>query len=197
MWAALFHQWWESARVVAAIVAAKIVISVVQSAPDAVIVRRVLSLATQPEVRRRVESSVADLHDTIRLVRQAIFGLENRLDHLGLRQQVLRLCTGVSPVPEINFTGPVDDALPAEVADQLIDMLRPALGSTGMHTGPASIRVEAGESLSASVTGTGRDPAGLEPAGPARPRGRHRDEGPRPARRTALTDGHAPGSGWG
>jgi hypothetical protein len=39
---------------------------------------------------------------------------ENRLDHLGLRQQVLRLWTGVSPVPEITFTGPVDDALPAE-----------------------------------------------------------------------------------
>jgi hypothetical protein len=72
---------------VAAIVAAKIVILVVRSAPDAVIVRRVLSLATQPEV------------------------------------------------PEITFTGPVDGALPAEVADQLIDMLRLALGSTGMHTG--------------------------------------------------------------
>jgi hypothetical protein len=119
---------------VAAIVAAEIVILVVQSAPDAVIVRRMLSLATQPEVRRRVESSVRDLYDAIRLLRQAIFDLENRRDHLGLRQQVLRLRTGVSSVPEITFTGPVDDALPAEVADQLIDMLR-LLGSTGMHTG--------------------------------------------------------------
>jgi hypothetical protein len=133
---------------VAAIVAAKIVILVVRSAPDAVIVPRVLSLATQPEV------------------------------------------------PEITFTGPVDDALPAEVADQLIDMLRLALGPTGMHTGPASIRVEAGESPQRQRDRNRRDPAGPEPAGPARPRGGHRDEGPPTTRRTALTGGHAPGSGW-
>ena len=41
-WTALFHRRWESACVVAAIVAAEIIISVAQSAPDAVIVRRVL-----------------------------------------------------------------------------------------------------------------------------------------------------------
>jgi hypothetical protein len=47
IWTALFHRPWESACIVAAIVAAEIVaaeivVSVVQSAPDAVIVRRVL-----------------------------------------------------------------------------------------------------------------------------------------------------------
>ena len=42
IWTVLFHRRWESACVVVAIVAAEIVISVVQSAPDAVIVRRVL-----------------------------------------------------------------------------------------------------------------------------------------------------------
>ena len=40
IWTALFHRRWESACVVAAIVAAEIVISLVESAPDAVIVRR-------------------------------------------------------------------------------------------------------------------------------------------------------------
>jgi len=159
IWTALFHHRWESACVVVAIVVAEIVISVVQSAPDAVIVRRVLlwaalgallavaahglrdrvrhsqdanarlqerigelmfledrdrlaadlqgsvvqrifaaglklqgaaSQTAQPEVRRRVESSVTDLDDAIRLLRQAIFGLEHRLGRLSLRQQVLR-----------------------------------------------------------------------------------------------------------
>jgi hypothetical protein len=36
-------------------------------------------MVTQPELRRRVEASVADLDDAIRLIRQAIFGLENRM----------------------------------------------------------------------------------------------------------------------
>jgi signal transduction histidine kinase len=226
IWTALFHRRWESACVVAAIVAAEIIVSVVQSAPDTVIVRRallwgglgallavathglrdrirrsqqaaarlqervgelmvvrdrdrlaadlqggvvqrifaaglnlqgVLPLVPEAEVRRRVESSVTDLDDAIRLLRQAIFGLENRLDQLGLRQQVLRLCIGVSPVPEITFTGPVDDALPPEDADQLLDMLRLALGSFGTHSAQTSIRVEAGESLRVIVTGTGHE----------------------------------------
>lgn len=226
IWTALFHRPWESACVVAAIVAAEVVVSLVQSAPDAVIARRVLlwsllgallavathglrdrirrsqeaqarlrervgelmvvrdrdrlaadlqssvvqrvfaaglrlqsvqSLATQPEVRRRVESSIAELDDAIRLLRHAIFGLESRLERLGLRQQVLRLCAGVSPVPEISFTGPVDDALSAEAAGQLLDMLRLALGSFGARTGQRSIRLVAAESVSVVVTGTGQD----------------------------------------
>ena len=174
IWTTLFHRRWESACVVAAIVAAEIVVSLVQSAPDAVIVRRVLlwgalgallavathglrdrirrsqeaaarlqeqigelmlvqdrdrlaadlqgsvvqrifaaglnlqsvlSMVTQTEVRRRVETSVADLDDAIRLLRQAIFGLENRMATQGLRHQVLHLCADVSPVPEITFAG--------------------------------------------------------------------------------------------
>ena len=181
IWTTLFHRRWESACVVAAIVAAEIVVSLVQSAPDAVIVRRVLlwaalgvllavathglrdrirrsqeaaarlqervaelmvvqerdrlaadlqssvvqrvfaaglslqsvlAMVTKAEVRRRVEASVADLDDVIRLIRQAIFGLENRLATQGLRHQVLQLCADASPVPEITFAGPVDDALP-------------------------------------------------------------------------------------
>ena len=42
IWTVLFHHRWESACVLIAIVVVEIVISVVQSAPDAVIVRRVL-----------------------------------------------------------------------------------------------------------------------------------------------------------
>jgi hypothetical protein len=30
----------------------------------------------------------------------------------GLRQRVLQLCAGQSPVPEITFSGPIDNALP-------------------------------------------------------------------------------------
>ena len=237
IWTALFHRRWESACVVAAIVAAEIVVSVVQSAPDAVIVRRVLlwaalgallavaahglrdrvrhsqdanarlqerigelmvledrdrlaadlqgsivqrifaaglklqaaaSQTTQAEVRRRVESSVTDLDDAIRLLRQAIFGLEHRLGRLSLRQQVLRLSVGVSPVPEILFAGPVDEALLPAAEDQLTDLLRIALGLIAPQAAQTFLRVEAGQDLRVVVIGTGPEPraAGINGAGP-------------------------------
>jgi signal transduction histidine kinase len=227
IWTALFHRRWESACVVAAIVTAEIVVSLVQSAPDAVIVRRVLlwgalgallavathglrdrirrsqetaarlqeqvgelmviqdrdrlaadlqssvvqrifavglslqvvlAMVTRAEVRRRVEASVADLDDAVRLIRQAIFGLENRMAPQGLRHRVLQLCADVSPVPEITFAGPVDDALPPEDADRLIGLLRAALGLLGTSAGQTFICVEAAERLSVIVTATGPPP---------------------------------------
>ena len=224
IWTALFHRPWESACVVAAIVAAEIVVSVSQSAPNAVTVRRVLlwaalggllavathglrdrirrsqetaarlaerlreltiiedrdrlaadlqssvvqrifaaglklqgvlPLATGAEVRHRVESSVTDLDDAIRLLRQAIFGMERRLDALGLRQQVLHLCAGLSPVPEMTFAGPVDDSLPGQAIDRLLEMLRMAFGLIGPGAEHTSVDLRAGETLIVVVTATG------------------------------------------
>ncbi len=223
IWTVLFHRRWESACVLIAIVVVEVVVSVVQSAPDAVIVRRVLlwaalgallavaahglreriqqslaanarlqerigelmvvqdrdrlaadlqssvvqrifaaglrlqgvlSLAAQAEVRQRVESSVTDLDDAIRLLRQAIFGLERRLDRASLRQQVLRLCADLSPVPEITFAGPVDDALLPAAAAQQVEMMRVALRVIGPQATQTSLGVEAGEDLRVVVVGT-------------------------------------------
>jgi len=224
IWTALFHRRWESACVVAAIVAVEIVVSEVQSAPGAVIARRVLLWAvlgtllavathglrdrisqsqraaaalqdrlaelkviedrdrlaadlqasviqrifaaglkldgllpmiTGAEVRRRLESSVTDLDDAIRLLRQAVFGLENRLESAGLRQQMLQLCADFSPVPEISFAGPVDGALLPEAGEELLAMLRMALGLVGPHASQTSIDVHAAELLTVEIIGTG------------------------------------------
>jgi signal transduction histidine kinase len=227
IWTVLFHHKWESACVVTAIVAAEIVVSLVQSAPDAVIVRRVLlwgalgallavathglrdrirrsqeatarlqervgelmviqdrdrlaadlqssvvrrifaaglglqsvlAMATQTEIRRRVEGSIADLDDAVRLLRQAIYGLESRMAPQGLRHQVLQLCADISPVPEITFAGPVDEALPPEAADRLLGLLSTALGHLGTPAGPTLVCVEAAERFSVTVTTTGPSP---------------------------------------
>jgi len=113
-----------------------------------------LSFSMAAQARRRVESSVTDLDDTVRLLRQAIFGVEHRRDGLGLRQQVLQLCAGLSPVPEITFAGQVDDALLADTG-QLLSMLRLTLEVVGRRAGHTAIYVRAGENLSFAVTGTG------------------------------------------
>ena len=114
-----------------------------------------LPMVTGAEARRRLESSVTDLDDAIRLLRQAVFGLENRLESPGLRQQVLQLCAGLSPVPEISFAGPVDSALHPEAGDELLGMMRMALGLVGTHASQTSIDVHAGEVLTVVITGTG------------------------------------------
>ncbi len=117
-------------------------------------------------MRHRVESSVTDLDDAIRLLRQAIFGLERRLDSVSLRQQVLRLCAGLSPVPEITFTGPVDDSLPGPAIGRLIEMLRVAFGLIGPGAEHTSIELQAAETLIVIVTGTGLGPRSADGPGP-------------------------------
>ena len=111
---------------------------------------------------------MTDLDDAIRLLRQAIFGLERRLDRGSLRQQVLRLCAGLSPVPEITFAGPVDDALLPAAAAQLVETLRVAL-VIGPQVTQTSLCLKAGENLRAVVIfGTGpwrpRDSSARAPA---------------------------------
>jgi len=223
IWSVLFHRPWESACVVAAIVAAEIFMSVTQSVPDAVTARRVvlwaalgallavsthglrdrirrsqqetaqlqerlrelsiiedrdrLAAALQTSVVQRIfaaglklqgvltlplgekardelESSVTDLDDIIRLIRQAIFGLENRLNGDGLRQRVLQLCTGLSPVPEITFSGPVDNALSADASDQLLDMLQKATGLIEPDAAHTWVDLRSGDDLFVVVTWT-------------------------------------------
>jgi signal transduction histidine kinase len=103
------------------------------------------SLTTEREVRRRLESSVADLDRAVRLVRQAIFGLETRLQARGLRQDVLDLCGGLTPAPEVSFSGPVDRTLNPGARAELLGKLREALGLLDGRSVPARVSIAAGE----------------------------------------------------
>jgi len=103
------------------------------------------SLTTEREVRRRLESSVADLDRAVRLIREAIFGLQHRIMARGLRQDVLDLCGGLTPVPEVTFSGPVDRALDPGARGELLGMLREVLGTLGAQSPPARISIAAGE----------------------------------------------------
>ena len=77
---------------------------------------------------------------------------------------MLRLCADLSPVPEITFAGPVDDALPTGASDQLLDMLRTALGLISPDAVQTSVDLRADEALTVVVTGTSphRRPAGSD-----------------------------------
>lgn len=220
IWTALFHRPWESACIVAAIVAVEVIISLTPVAvPDAVIVRRVLlwamlgtlisvathglrdrirrsakerdllqdrlrrltviedrdriaaelqdkviqqvfaaglnlqaaaSLAAEPEVRRRVETSVDDLDRVVRVLRDTIFGLQPQPQRRGLRHEILALCGDVSPAPEIRFRGPVDGALHPGAAARVVEILRDALTLIGQRSA-VCVDITAGDDTCVTV----------------------------------------------
>jgi signal transduction histidine kinase len=232
IWTALFHRLWESACVVAAIVAVEVVISLTPVAvPDSVIARRValwaalgtvVSVAahdmrrrirrsqaetaelqeslrelfvledreriaddlqdqvvqrvfatgltlqgaaartSDPEVRRRVEASIDDLDHVLRILRNTIFSLEQRLMAHGLRAEIVELCSQLSPVPELSFSGPVDSALHPGIRGQLLEILGEALAHISQHFIAARIGVTADRSSYVTVVDAAARPGTAE-----------------------------------
>ncbi len=243
VWTALFHQRWESACVVVAIVTVEVITSLVPTAAaDSVITRRVLlwaglgtlisvathglrdriahsqresarlqeqlrevtvlqdrdriaaglqdevvqrvfttglalqsaaSQATQPGVRQRIEAAAGDLDQVLRLLRDTVFGLERRVRDRGLRREILELCEGMSPAPEVSFSGPLDGALHPGTGTWLIQLLREVFIVIEPVAVPASIGVTGDEQAcvtvveatarphAADVEWAARKPAGL------------------------------------
>ena len=129
---------------------------------------RLQSAASQTprgDVRGKIEASVDELDQTVRMLRDAIFGLEQRPTERGLRQEITDVCAQLSPAPEISFSGPVD-ALGADTRAQLVDMLAEALGPVRTNAVAARIDIAAeGESCRAVIeAGPGAAPgaAGTE-----------------------------------
>lgn len=96
---------------------------------------------TQPEVRGRILATANDLDLVIRLIRDTIFGLEQRLQGHGLRAELTGLAARLSPAPEMIFTGPVDGALDPVRAAQLMRTLKQALETITPHSTPSRIAV--------------------------------------------------------
>ncbi len=130
------------------------------------------SQTSRGEVRGKIEASVDDLDQTVRMLRDAIFGLEQRPAERGLRQEITDVCAQLSPAPEISFSGPVD-ALGAGTRAQLVDILTEALGPVRTNAVAARIGIAAeGESCRAVIeAGPGQAPGAAGPDGPQALRG--------------------------
>ena len=104
------------------------------------------SVTTQPGVRQRVAAAAGDLDQVLRLLRDAgFFGLGKGLRDRGLRREILELCEGVSPPPEVSFSGPVGGAL------------RPGVPGPGSSSCCARLLVVIGpDAVPASIGVTGR-----------------------------------------
>ncbi len=126
--------------------------------------------AAQPDLTSRIDEVVQNLDDSITLLRQSIFALEDghqerdsldaapadpagRPPDPGLRRSILdvvsELTPGIGVIPEITLDGPIDTAVPAPLAHHLLASLREVLGSHDGHRQPGRVAV------AVTVDGTG------------------------------------------
>ena len=103
-------------------------------------------ITNQPEVARRITTVIGDLDVTIQQVRNTIFQL-GRAERPGfsLRHDIHTVCAQASGVlgfsPSCQITGPVDNAVPAQIASHLVLTLREALSNVARHAGATGVDV--------------------------------------------------------
>jgi signal transduction histidine kinase len=124
----------------------------------------------------RVEAAVDDLDVTVKQIRSAIFGLEDRGAEAegyaaGVRSRVLDLVREARPLlaqePTVLFEGPVDASTPDELVPDLLATLREALSNVGRHAHATHVEVQlavSGGELVLSVRDDGTGPPGPDVA---------------------------------
>jgi two-component system, NarL family, sensor histidine kinase DevS len=115
--------------------------------------QRAESRTRDVEVSEIVRQAVDDLDGTIRDIRGTIFELQHRVDGTSLRADLRALVREYAPLlkfePHVHTSGPVDTAVPAEVREQLLPVLREALSNLARHAaanhGDVEVSVDATE----------------------------------------------------
>ncbi|MFH8369547.1 GAF domain-containing protein [Streptomyces sp. NPDC018031] len=105
-------------------------------------------LIERPEAAERVGRAVDDLDDTIRIIRTAIFGLRSTGvggPASGLRRRMAEAAQAAAPAlgfaPALRIDGPVDSAVPDELAEHLPAVAAEALSNTARHAGAGRVDV--------------------------------------------------------
>jgi signal transduction histidine kinase len=106
------------------------------------------SRVTDDEVTRRLQRAVDEIDETIREIRTTIFALSERpvgQADPGLRAEVLELVESAATQghwrPRIAFDGPIDNAVPEQLARELLACTREALSNAVRHSGASRVEV--------------------------------------------------------
>lgn len=123
---------------------------------------------THPDAAGRIHKVIDELDATIRELRGTIFNLNQPTQKAAsLRAQILDETSAAQDrlgfAPAVEFDGPVDAALPDEMAAHLLAVLREALSNAARHAhaSAARVTVRAGDELLLEVSDNGR---GIDPA---------------------------------
>jgi signal transduction histidine kinase len=101
-----------------------------------------------PEISERVQRAVDDLDETIKEIRTSIFALQNPAPHAGegVRAAVLAAAKAAAAgplgfAPQVEFVGPVDTLVPANIAEQMLAVIREALSNAARHAGATELTI--------------------------------------------------------
>jgi signal transduction histidine kinase len=99
---------------------------------------------TRPEVAKRINNAVDALDATIRDIRRSIFELRAPTGpslRTDLRETVDAAAEALGFRPTLDTSGPVDSAIPDDVAPEVLAVLREALSNVARHAQATSARV--------------------------------------------------------
>ncbi|MCU1587637.1 MAG: Histidine kinase [Frankiales bacterium] len=108
----------------------------------------VARLTEKPELYEKMRSAVDDLDGTIREIRSTIYALQSPPagERRSLRQRLLEVVDAGAEqlgfAPSFRLAGLVDTAVPADVADHLVAVLREALSNAARHSGAVRVEVQ-------------------------------------------------------
>jgi signal transduction histidine kinase len=98
----------------------------------------------RPEAAKRVSAAVDDLDATIRDIRRSIFELRAPVG-VSLRSQLGEAIDAAADAlgfrPFLDVSGPVDSAVPDDIAPEILAVLREALSNAARHAGASTVRV--------------------------------------------------------
>jgi signal transduction histidine kinase len=117
-----------------------------------------ISLIASPEVAGRVSVAVDALDETIREIRSSIFALQTRPEAKppGLRARILQVADEATGIlgfpPTLQLDARLDDAVPDDVSEHLLGVLREALSNAARHSGASKVEVQARAAAELSLT---------------------------------------------
>jgi signal transduction histidine kinase len=106
-------------------------------------------ITQKPAVAKRISQAIADLDDTIKVIRSTIFALHSHelgdAAAPGLRTQVIEACERVTEqlgfAPAVRFAGPVDTLVSETATDDVLAVLREALSNAARHARASKVEV--------------------------------------------------------
>jgi signal transduction histidine kinase len=105
-------------------------------------------LITAPVAVERLSAAIDDIDQTIKDIRRTIFALSSTSQAGDLRAELEAVLHDAAKLlgfaPHLTLTGPVDSAVPDDVRDPLLAVLREALSNIVRHAGATHVSVQLG-----------------------------------------------------
>ncbi|MFN8077035.1 MAG: GAF domain-containing sensor histidine kinase [Kineosporiaceae bacterium] len=130
---------------------------------------RLKASGTSPRTAAAIDSSLESLDRVVRQIRSTIRALRDPDETTSLVDRLYGECTrsrsllGFEPEVEIAYDGDLEELVPADVADDMVAVVREGLSNAARHARPAHVRVRVAATTSKVTVEVADDGKGLPP----------------------------------